>query len=443
MLKLFPYREGNCETSNRREFLLEVGSLGALGLSLDMLLRHKAQGAGTGKASAGDVNCILIWTRGGTSHHDTLDPKPQAGPEVRGDFGVIDTAVPGVQFSDQMPTFAKELGRFAVMRNLNPQNGSHGTADAIMMSGKKFNPALTYPCYGSVVAYEKGDRNNMPPFVQIGSNVDRRFNGGLAGYLGLAYNPFELPGDPSSKNFTVRDIRPPRGVSLARIDRRREALAAIDRFQRGLEARPDVLEAIDEHYHDAFSMITSASTQKAFDLSQEDQKTRERYGMTNLGQSCLLARRLIEAGTRFVTVSSGGWDTHTNNFAALKRLLPPMDRAFPTLVADLEERGLLANTLVVWLTDFGRTPIINSAAGRDHWSTASLACFAGAGVPGGTVVGKTDETGSRPVDKEYYPKDIAATIFTKLGIPLDRIHTTPDNRPVRLCEGEPIPELMG
>lgn len=446
MLKLFPTHTRNCETGSRREFMVEVGALSALGFSLDTFLRDRAAVAGSqsaaGAAKSGDMNCILIWTRGGTSHHDSLDPKPTAKADVRGEFGVIDTAVPGFQFADQMPNFAKEAGRFTVMRNLNPQNGAHSVADAIMMSGKRFNPAVTFPSFGSVVAKEKGYRNNLPPFVQVGTNIDRRHNGGLAGYLGIGYNPFELPGDPNDSNYTVRDVTPPGGVSMARLDRRREALQSIDQLQRDLEKRTDSLQAIDEYYQNAFSMVTSPATQKAFNLNLEDPRIRDVYGRTTLGQSCLLARRLIEAGSRFVTVTSGGWDTHTNNFSSLKKLLPPLDLAFPALVADLQSRGMLENTLVVWMTDFGRTPLINSAGGRDHWSSASILCMAGAGTPAGQVMGKTDDQGERPVDGEWYSNDIAATIYTKLGIPLDTTHVTPDGRPMTVCDGRVIPDLM-
>jgi uncharacterized protein (DUF1501 family) len=445
MLKLFPGSARDCERRGRRQFLVEIGSIAPLGLTLSGFLRHTANAAessAAGQSSKRDVNCILIWTRGGTSHHDTLDPKPDAPADVRGEFGVIDTAVSGVKFTDQMPHFARELGRFAVLRSLNPQNGSHGTADAIMMSGHRFNPAVTYPCFGSVVAKEKGYRDSMPPFVQVGTQVDRRFGGGIAGFLGIAHNPFELPGDPSQENFTVRDLTPPKGVSLARMDRRREALKAIDQLQRDVDQQPDAMRAIDEYYANAFSMITSAKTQQAFDLKREDTKLRDKYGRTNLGQSCLLARRLIEAGVRFVTVTSGGWDTHQDNFNNLRKLLPPLDQSFPALVADLTDRGLLETTLVVWMTDFGRTPKINSAAGRDHWSTAGVLCMAGAGVPGGRVIGKTDDTGSRPTDAEYLPADVAATLYTKLGIPLDTHHVTPDGRPMKLCDGRVIKELM-
>ena len=439
MLKLFPTRNSHCERTSRRQFLIDVGSIGALGLTLGQLLQSEAGAAS--EVAKGKANCIFIWTRGGTSHHDTLDPKPEAGAEVRGDFGVIDTAQPGVQFTDQMPNFARELNRYALIRNLNPRNGSHSTADAIMMSGRKFNPSITYPCYGSVVSRELGYRGTLPPFVQLGTNVDQRFNGGLAGYLGLQHNAFVVPGDPSSSKFTVRDVSLPNGLTTDRLSRRREALKQIDRLQRGLNAQPEALTAIDSYYQSAFSIITSEATKTAFDLSKEDDKTRDAYGRHNLGQSCLLARRLIEAGCRFVTVSSGGWDTHRDNFNGLKKLLPPLDQAWPAMLADLEDRGLLDNTFVFWLTDFGRTPIINSAAGRDHWSTAGIACFAGAGVEGGQVIGKTDETGARPVGDEIYPENIAGTVYSKLGIPLDTHHTAPDGRPIRLCIGEPIPEL--
>jgi hypothetical protein len=404
-----------------------------------MLLRGQAQGQ---ERDAAAQNCILVWTRGGTSHHDTFDPKPEASAEVRGEFNFIDTALPGIKFTDQVPTFAKELQRFALLRSLNPRNGSHATADAIMLSGHKFNPSITYPCYGSVVAKEFGARGVMPPYMQLGTNVDQRFGGGLAGYLGLAYNAFVLPGDPNQKTFSVRDVTPPTGVNLERLKRRRAALAAIDQFQRDVEDQADALRAIDDYYENAFSMITSAETQRAFQLDKEDDSLRDQYGRTNFGQSCVLARRLIESGVRFVTVTSGGWDTHRDNFNGLKRLLPPVDQGLPMLLRDLEQRGLLDTTLVVWLTDFGRTPKINSATGRDHWSTAAFAVMAGAGTPAGTVIGKTDDEGARPTESEYFPADIAATIYAKLGIPLDKVHIAPDGRPMRLVEGRVIPELM-
>ena len=442
MLNLCSRAFDDCQSTNRRGFLLQVGSLGGVGLTLDQALRRQPAWADRSPSAVKDVNCILVWTRGGTSHHDTVDPKPEARAEVRGEFGTVQTAIPGVRFSDQIPEFARRADLFSVVRNLNSINGAHGTADAIMLSGWQINPAVTYPTYGSVVARQRGFRGNMPPFVQLGNEVDRKFLGGTAGYLGITYNPFEVFEDPNAEKFSVRDLTLPQGVSPQRVSLRREALRRIDTLQRSLDRRPSALSAIDTYYADAFRMITSASTQKAFQLNREPAKVRDAYGRTSFGQSCLLARRLIEGGTRFVTVSSGGWDTHSKNFSQLRTLLPPLDQAWPALIADLKERGLLETTLVVWLTDFGRTPKVNTASGRDHWASAGLACFAGAGTPGGTIVGETDAEGGRSTGAEYYPKDIAATIYSKLGIPLETTHVIGDGRPMRLCAGKPIGELM-
>ena len=438
MLGFFPQRGKDCQTAGRRDFLLKVGALGGLGVSLDSVLQAEA----TERSSKSKRSCILIWTRGGTSHHDTLDPKPLARSEVRGEFGVIDTTVPGVQFSDTMPHFARHLDKMSVVRNLNSLNGAHGTADAIMMSGRLINPTINYPCYGSVVSRQYGIQDNMPAFVQIGKEVDRKFFGGTAGYLGIAHNPFEIDGDPNDDDFTVKDLTPPGGVSLRRIRLRRQALRTIDTFQRQVEKQSPALGALDRYYENAFKMMTSQRTQQAFDLSREAEVTRDSYGRHTFGQGCLLARRLVEAGTRFVTVSSGDWDTHRDNFNRLKKLLPPVDQGVAALINDLKIRGMLEDTLVVWLTDFGRTPKVNISSGRDHWASAGFAMFAGAGAPGGNIVGKTDAIGGRAVGDEYYPRDIAATIYAKLGIPLHTTHTIGDGRPMRLCEGRPIKEVM-
>ncbi|HEV7222358.1 MAG TPA: DUF1501 domain-containing protein [Pirellulales bacterium] len=441
MLSVLSGTTRDCEGIRRRSFL-QIGALAGLGISLpDLLARQQALAAE--RRPGRDVNCILIWTQGGTSHHDTFDPKPEAPAAVRGPFGVIDTPAAGVKFTEILPRMAKEQGRFALLRSWNPRNGSHGTADAYVMSGHPYTPAVTYPCFGAVVSQELGFKTAMPPFAQLGANIDRRFGGGSPGYLGLEHAAFELLADPSKSPFVVRDITPPKTTDAARIDRRRSMLAAIDAVQQRTEAQPDAYRALDEYYRAAFNMVTSPETKRAFDLDAEDGALRDRYGRTKFGQSLLLARRLIEGGVRFVTVTDGGWDTHQKNFDSLKdRLIPPVDQALPELLIDLEQRGLLDSTLVVWLTDFGRTPKINSASGRDHWSTAGFAIMAGAGVPGGAVLGKTDGEGGRPLDDEYLSQDIAATVYTKLGIPLDTIHFTPDGRPMRLNEGRVIKEWM-
>ncbi len=428
----------DCEGISRRS-LLKVGTLAGLGISLPQIFQRDALAASKKK----DVNCILIWTQGGTSHHDTFDPKPRAPVNVRGEYSVIDTATPGINFTEILPNMAKHQKRFALLRGWNPQNGSHGMADQWVMSGRKFNQAIGYPTYGSVVSYYKGFKSAMPPFLQLGSSIDRRFGGGTAGVLGMEHNPFEMLADPNASKFTVRDITPPQGISMDRVDRRRKMLARVDALQRTAEEQPAAFDALDEHYKAALNMITAPETKKAFAIEEEKSELREAYGRNAFGQRCLLARRLVESGVRFVTVTDGGWDTHQNNFKSLKdRRIPPVDQALPQLLIDLQERGMLDSTLVCWFTDFGRTPKINSASGRDHWATSGFAIMAGAGVPGGHVLGATDADGGKVAANEYHSSDIATTVYQKLGIPHELIAQSPDGRPVRLIEGHPIREWM-
>lgn len=437
----------DCERVTRRG-MLQIGSLAGLGVTLPgFLAARSAQAANSAiketTASTKDVNCILIWTQGGTSHHDTFDPKPNAPVSVKGEFGVIPTAIPGVQFTEILPNMARELKRYALLRSWNPENGSHGVADQFAMSGRKFNAALHYPTYGSVMSWHRGFRTALPPFVQLGSSIDRRFGGGSAGILGLEHNPFEILADPNAKGFNVRDISFPNGVSSDRVDRRKRMLTAIDSLQRQADVQAKAFDALDESFKTAFNMITAPETKAAFQIEEESETLRDSYGRHKFGQSCLLARRMIESGVRFVTITDGGWDTHADNFKSLKNnRIPPIDQGLPALLADLSDRGLLDSTLVVWLTDFGRTPVINSASGRDHWASAGFAIMAGAGIPGGSVLGATDDEGSRPVRDEYLTADIAVTIYEKLGIPSDVIARAPDGRPVRLVEGHPIREWM-
>lgn len=442
MLTIASQATRTCDGVSRRSFL-QVGALAGLGVSLPSMLAQRAAQAASGGGRAGDVNCIVIWTQGGTSHHDTFDPKPDAPVSVKGEFGVIDTAVPGVQFAEILPRFARELNRFAVLRGWNPGNASHGVADQHVLSGRRFNPGIHYPTMGSVVSHQKGFKTVMPPYLQLGTSLDNRFGGGSAGILGLEHNPFTLTADPNAANFTVRDITPPAGIAGERVQRRRNVLSMVEQLQRQSSVQPKQFDALDENYKTAFDMITASETKKAFQLELEDPRLRDAYGRHRFGQSCLLARRLIESGVRFVTLTDGGWDTHQNNFTALKNSrIPPVDQALPQLVMDLEQRGLLDSTLIVWLTDFGRTPTVNSASGRDHWGSAGFAVMAGAGVPGGAVLGATDAEGGKVIRNEYSSDDIVATIYHKLGLPPDLHVQAPDGRPVLLNEGKLIKEWV-
>lgn len=432
----------DCTGISRRSFL-QVGGLSALGLSLDQFFRLQAM-ASDGKAK-NTTRCILMWMQGGPSHHETFDPKPDAPAEVRGEFDTIPTTLPGVRISEHLPMLAQQTDKYSIIRGHNPLNGSHGTADHFMMSGHKFNASLPFACYGSVVARERGYHNGLMPFIQLGRNIDRRFNGGIAGFLGDQYNPFEILDDPNRPNFKVQDLSVGTEKEEARLARRYSMLNELDRYQSSVEESDQSVQARDVFYEKAHGLITSPLAKQAFNMDAEPDKVRDRYGRTTLGQSCLLARRLIEAGVQFVTVTDGGWDTHQNNFKSLKeRKLPPLDQGYSALLQDLHDRGLLDSTLVVWFGDFGRTPKINPSAGRDHWATAGCACMGGGGVKTGEVVGATNALGEYVIDSPVTPMDLAATIYTALGIPLHTWYRTPDGRPIELCpEGKPVKQLLG
>ncbi len=432
-----------CDGVTRRD-VLRVGSLAALGLSLPRFLELRAR-ASADQADR-EVSCILVWLQGGISHIDSFDPKPEAPEEIRGEFGVIATNVPGIRICEHLPQLARQQDKYSILRSLNPRNGSHGVADAYMLSGHPFNQSVVYPAYGAVVAKEQGDRNAMPPYVQLGANIDQRFGGGVAGFLGDQYNPFVLPGDASRPNFAVRDVVLPGGVDRGRFQRRMKVLHEVDTWQREREddSGTTPLHAADTFYQKAYNLVTAPRAKKAFDIHSEDPRLRDRYGRNSLGQGCLLARRLIEGGVRFVTVTDGGWDTHQNNFTSMKnRLLPRLDAAISGLIQDLSARGRLDSTLVLVLSDFGRTPKVNPSAGRDHWSTAGIAILAGGGIRPGIAVGRTNALGEQPTEAPYYTEDVAATLYRCLGIPLDTTHQTPDGRPIQInYEGRVIQELV-
>ncbi len=437
MIDLHTGRTSDCTGLSRRTFL-RVGGLATLGLSLGSYLRATSA---TPAASRKSVNCILLWMQGGPSHHDTFDPKPDAPAEVRGEFKTIPTTLPGVHIAEHLPMLARNTDKYSIIRGHDPKNGSHGVADHLMMTGHKFNASLAFPCFGSVVGKERGYKDSMPPFVQLGRAIDRRFNGGIAGFLGDEFNPFEVPDDPSRPGFTVRDLSVA-DSARARLDRRYSMLEELDAYDRDGDSAP--VKARDAFYEKARGLITSPRAKKAFDLTQETGRTRERYGATGFGQSCLLARRLVESGVQFVTVTDGGWDTHVSNFKSLKeRKLPVLDRGYSALLEDLSARGLLDNTLVVWFGDFGRTPKINPSAGRDHWASAGVACLGGGGVKAGRVVGATNKLGEFVTDDPVTPQDLAATVYTALGVPLHTWYKTQDGRPIELCpEGKPVRQLI-
>jgi uncharacterized protein (DUF1501 family) len=434
----------NCTGYSRRDFL-RVGGLSALGLTLADYFRAQAV-ASTPAANAPqrrNMNCILMWMQGGPSHIDTFDPKPDASVEIRGEFNTIQTRQPGVRIVEHFPLLAEQFDKLSLIRGHDPQNGSHGVADHIMMSGHRFNPAMAFPCFGSVVAKERGYKDGMFPFVQLGRNIDRRFNGGVGGFLGDQFNPFEVHDDPSSAAFRVRDLSIPDENDRRRLERRYTMLQDVDRYQREMEANQTV-QSRDAFYERAHALITSPVAKQAFDLTQESDRVRDNYGRNSLGQSCLLARRLIESGVHFVTVTDGGWDTHVNNFRSLKdRLLPRLDRAYAALLQDLHTRGMLDNTLVVWFGDFGRTPKVNPSAGRDHWATAGVATMGGGGIRMGQVVGATNAQAEVVVDSPVRAQDLAATIYHALGIPLNTWYRAQDGRPIELVPtGRPIRQLI-
>jgi hypothetical protein len=443
MLDLYTGRSSDCTGLSRRSFL-RVGGLSTLGLSLPAFFRLQQAAAAEPKVGRKAVNCILLWMQGGPSHHDTFDPKPDAPAEVRGEFGTIPTTLPGVRVVEHLPLLARQTDKFSIIRGHDPKNGSHGTADHLMMSGHKFNAALPFPCYGSVIAKERGYRDGMLPFVQLGRNIDRRFNGGIGGFLGDEFNPFEVPDDPNQAGFKVRDLSVATGQQ-ERLERRYAMLAEVDRYQKNAEGPSSSVKARDAFYEKAHGLITSPVAKRAFDLTAEPDRVRENYGRTTFGQSCLLARRLIEAGVHFVTVTDGGWDTHEKNFLSLKtRKLPVLDRGYAALLEDLHTRGLLESTLVVWFGDFGREPKINPSAGRDHWASAGVACMGGGGIKTGEVVGSTNTLGAFVTDSPVTPQDLAATIYHALGVPLHTWYRTPEGRPVELVpEGKPVRQLIG
>jgi hypothetical protein len=433
-----------CRGPSRRD-VLRIGSLGFLGLGLDDWFRIRATAAGSSGGSSKVRNCILIWLAGGPSHIDTFDPKPDAAVDVRGEFKPIDTSVPGLKISEVFPNLAKVMNQVTLIRSMTSPEADHDRAAHHMLTSYRPSPALVYPGYGSVVAKSReATRGMLPPYVAV---PDAPIFAS-SGYLTPAYDPFAVSGDPNTPGFRVQNLTPPDKVTLERLMRRRDMVKKLDEFAHDVSSTP-LTASRDQFAERAYSLLTSSAALRAFKMSEEPDTVRDKFGRTTFGQSCLLARRLIEAGVSFVTINDRGmgplgWDTHAQNFPTIKNTLgPPLDKGVSALLADLTERGLLENTLVVMLGEFGRTPKINKNAGRDHHGRANSVLLFGAGIPGGQVIGRTDAGGDSPVERPVTPPDLATVLYHKLGIDPDTKYEAPDGRPIRLVDGgNPPRELV-
>ncbi len=427
----------NCEGISRRA-LLQVGSLGLFGLSLPKLLQaEQAQPATTRK----DTNFILLWTNGGLSNIDTLDMKPNAPVEYRGEFQPIATNLPGLSVCEHLPLMSQQMDKVCQVRTIVHQGSQHSEATHWMLTGYPQVPdvnaapvgSTVYPCFGSVVSKELGWKNGMPPYVQCAAGP-MMYSGG--GYLGSAFNPLMVRRSPQEKDFSVEDVSIPSQVGAERTQRRRRILDRLDAWQRQVDKSGGGIAERSEFYRQAYDLITSPVAKQAFDLNAEPDALRDRYGRTREGQATLLARRLVESGVRFVSVDFTGYDTHDKNFIRLKDpLLPTLDRAWSALLTDLSERGMMSNTVVLCAGEFGRTPRVNGAAGRDHYPLCNAIGFSGAGVRMGSIVGQTDAKCENVAGRANTTLDYAATIFRMMGIDDSKEYVSNDGRPILINNG--------
>lgn len=440
----FPVRL--CDRITRRDFLT-VGGLGAAGLALPSLLKAQAQSATRGRAKS----CILLFMGGGPPQMDTFDLKPNAPAEIRGILRPIATTVPGLEISEQLPALSRQMHHCAVIRSMSDEytGGAHGQSVYLALTGHKnarvsgddVRPAMDdYPCMGSAVARVRGDDRTLPPFVWLLDMYRRTFAGEGGGFLGQGYDPFRILQDPSRPDFRVAALAASREVPLDRLSSRRQLF---DRL------RPAVNRgSMDVFQERAFDMILAPRAQAAFDLASEPASVRDRYGRTKFGQGTLLARRLIEHGVPLVTVYwngeevPGGWDLHYRNYEYLPTLAPILDRTFSTLLEDLSNRGLLDETLVVWMGEFGRAPLIESGGGRGHWGRCYSVVLAGAGIRPGIVHGRSDRHAANPTLDPVSPQDLVATIYHCLGIPRNTELHDAFGRPLTLYQGQPVQGVL-
>ena len=428
-------RSSRCDGVSRRDFL-RVGAVGALGLPA--LLQSEARAA---KAKNRAKSVLLVYLGGGLSHHDSFDLKPEAPAEVRGKYKPIDSNVAGLRIGELMKRMAKCMDRVALVRSGAHNNDHHETATNWVLCGRFGSAFGDYPAMGAVAAHEIGFTGQLPPYVAIPRNPSFTWELGRSAYLGGRCESFKT-GDPNAADFKVRDVSPAEVLNKKREQRRQTLLQAVDGLARQVEGN-DQIATFDAFHERAAAMILSRQARSAFDIERESSKLRDRYGRTTFGQSALLARRLVERGVRFVTVNYGGWDHHAKIFDNLDRKLPEFDQGFSALVEDMHARGLLADTLVLCMGEFGRTPKLNKDKGRDHWGPAASLLFAGAGVRGGQVIGSTDKQGAYVTRRPVSPADVACTVYEALGIDPRKQLRTPDGRPIEILDqGETVKELF-
>jgi hypothetical protein len=454
MLSLFTREPTRlCDGLTRRE-ALTVGSLGTFGLTLPNLLRATDSG-GSHPQFAKKKSVILLFLLGAPPQQETWDPKPDSPPEARGDMGVIRTATPGLIVGETMVKTSRWTERIAVLRACQTNDNAHSASGYYMTTGQPHQPMQVenakpgapndWPSMGAVVRKVLQPYCKLPAAVtlpeQTANDGNLTWPGQDAGFLGRSVDPWLINCEPEKAKFDIPGLALPSEVPAARFDERRKLLDAFSS-----SGTPD------PHTARAFEMISSPSARKAFDLDSEAAKTRDRYGRTRFGQSCLLARRLVEAGVPLIRVNwtrvpnapnNGHWDTHSKNTEAMRKLMPILDTAYAALLEDLTDRGMLDDTLVVWMAEFGRTPKINGAGGRDHWGPVFSVALAGGGVKGGAVYGASDKLAAYPKDGRVLPQDLHATIYHCLGIPRDTEIHDGLGRPLAICRGEPVRAILG
>jgi hypothetical protein len=434
-----------CDGLTRRDFL-HAGALSALGLTLPGFLAQKAAGA----VKDNDVNGIMLFLVGGPSQIDTWDPKPKAPDEIRGPFKAIDTNVPGMQISEIFPKMAKHADKYSLIRSVyHTATAVHDTGHQMMQTGRLFTGGVEHPHEGCVLGYLKGGRGEMPAHVLLPKPIGRTGgnlpHGQSAGYLGKQYDPFVLNADPNDKNFTVPDLLPPDYISSVRAGRRQRMRDAVEGEMAAFEKQAQAKQ-MDNNFNLAYRLMSSPQAREAFALDKEPESVRDRYGRTRFGQSCLLARRLIERGVRFVTVNMFEtvfdeitWDIHGSrpfsDIVEMANLVAPnFDQAYSALLEDLSNRGMLKTTIVTALGEFGRTPKINPAGGRDHHPGVWTILMGGGPIQGGRVIGESDELGYTPKSRPVSPGEVAATIYQGLGLDPHRELPGPQNRPMPLAD---------